>query len=75
MKRGPRIDREEELDLLWRVAHGEASSRIALVEASSGMGKSELLREFVARCQKDFDIVFVDFKSGGLSLADVLFHI
>ena len=57
------------------MAHGEASSRIALVEASSGMGKSELLREFVARCQKDFDIVFVDFKSGGLSLADVLFHI
>lgn len=75
MKRGPRIDRENELKLLLQVASGDHYSRIALIDACSGMGKSELLREFIARCQSEREIVFVDFKSGGLSLADVLFHI
>jgi hypothetical protein len=71
----PRIDREDELALITRLASGETPARIALIEAPGGMGKSELLREFKARCSHHFPIVVVDFKGGGLTLADVLFHI
>ena len=70
-----RVDRDDELALLVRLACSETPTRIALIQAESGMGKSELVREFRERCPKDLPLVVVDFKGGGLSLADVLFHI
>jgi hypothetical protein len=72
----PRIDREDELALLDRVARGETRARIALIQAEAGMGKSELIREFTTRNSKqELTCVLVDFRGGGLSLADILFHI
>lgn len=71
----PRVDREDELALLLCLVRGETRPRIALIHAASGMGKSELVRELVARCPADVPHVIVDFKGGGLSLGDVFFHI
>lgn len=72
----PRIDREVELDTLRRVTRGKTPQRTALIHAASGIGKSELLREFMARNQSDdCPLVMVDFKGGGLSLADTLFQV
>jgi hypothetical protein len=71
----PRVDREDELALITHLALGEMPARIALIQAPSGMGKSELLREFRVRSSPHFPIVVVDFKASGLTLADVLFHI
>lgn len=71
----PRVDREEELKLLKRLAQGEEKSRIVLIHAESGMGKSELLREIKSQFEKEILHVFVDFKGGGLNLADILFNI
>lgn len=71
----PRVDREDELKLLHRIARSEGDSRIVLIHAESGMGKSELLREIKSQFKKDVLHVFVDFKGGGLNLADILFNI
>ena len=71
----PRVDRDNELNLLLRLAQGETKTRIALIQAPSGMGKSELVLEFIARCSHDLPKVVVDFKGGGLNLADVFFHV
>lgn len=71
----PRIDREDELALIDRLVRGETRARVLLIQAASGMGKSELLREFRARCPGHLPVIVVDFKGGGLNLADVLFHI
>lgn len=46
-----------------------------MIHAESGMGKSELLRELKSQFNKDVLHVFVDFKGGGLNLADILFNI
>lgn len=71
----PRVDRTDELILLNRLARGEESLRIVLIRAESGMGKSELLREIKRQFEKEVLHVFVDFKGGGLNLADILFNI
>lgn len=71
----PRVDRTEELELLNRLARGEENSRIVLIRAESGMGKSELLREIKSQFKSEVPHVFVDFKGGGLNLADILFNV
>ena len=72
----PRVDREDELNLLQRLVDGQTPIRIALIQAESGMGKSELVREFVSRLlPRQLTYVVIDFKGGGLSLADVFFHL
>jgi len=71
----PRVDRENELNWLLNLAAGSTAPRIALVRATSGMGKSELLREFGRRCPATVRQVPIDFKGGGFSLAQVFFHV
>ena len=71
----PRVDRIDELKVFNRLARGEENSRIVLIRAESGMGKSELLREIKSQFEKEVVHVFVDFKGGGLNLADILFNI
>lgn len=71
----PRVDRIEEIKLLNRLARGEETARIVLIRAESGMGKSELLREIKSQYGKEVLHVFVDFKGGGLNLADILFNV
>mgnify|MGYP000870768323 CR=1 FL=1 len=71
----PRVDREEELELLLGQAIGKVETRVTLVRADSGMGKSELLREFKQRCPEAAQQALVDFKGGGISLAMVFFHV
>lgn len=71
----PRVDRTNEIRLLHRLARGEESSRIVLIRAESGMGKSELLREVKSQFGKEVLHVFVDFKGGGLNLADILYNV
>ncbi len=71
----PRVNRTDEIKLLNRLARGEEGSRIALIRAESGMGKSELLREIKSQFEKELTYVFVDFKGGGLNLADIIFHV
>ncbi len=67
-----RVDRKTELALLERVANCETRERIVLIHAESGMGKSELLREFKDQSLNQRPLVFIGFENEGLSLADVL---
>ncbi len=69
------VDRREELALLQKLAAGQTDERILLIQAASGWGKSELLREFRSRMKQHPGLVLVDFKGGNLSLADVIYHI
>ena len=71
----PRVNRDPELAFIAQMARGEIETRIALIQAVSGMGKSELVREFEHRCPDNVHQVIVDFKGGSLSLAFVFFHI
>jgi hypothetical protein len=59
-----RVNRAEELALFVRIATGETPERVLLVSAASGMGKSELLREFSQRRPQDSLYGVVDFKGG-----------
>ena len=51
---------------------GGISDRILLIHADGGMGKSHLLREFVQECQNKIIHVAMDFKSGGISIPELL---
>lgn len=59
-----RVNREEELKLFKRMASGETPERVLLVSASSGMGKSELLREFSRQRPQEALYAVLDFKGG-----------
>src|SRR5258706_12550482 len=63
----PRIDREEELVLISKIAIGEVAERILLISAGAGMGKSELLREFISNCPNNIFVVAVDFKNRNIN--------
>lgn len=71
----PRVNRDDELILLKRLVQGTEKTRIVLIHAESGMGKSELLRETRNQFAKEILHTFIDFKGGGLNLADILFNI
>ncbi|MFE2430685.1 ATP-binding protein [Streptomyces sp. NPDC059373] len=49
------VDRTESLDILNTVAYalGEGRSGVAVIEGDSGMGKTYLLKEFVARMEQE----------------------
>lgn len=64
------VDRDDELTLMRNVATSGDPSRILLLQAKSGMGKTWLLEEFIRR-NSSLLIATVDFKPGDLSLADV----
>jgi AAA+ ATPase superfamily predicted ATPase len=66
------IDRETEIVFFDDMLAGKTEDRILLVEAGSGWGKSVLLREFTKRLPKGFVYADIDFKSRGVSLAELL---
>lgn len=72
MSRAAPVDRELELGLFERMLAGETPERILLVSAESGWGKSELLREFAHRCPTELHYAPLDFKAGGIGLAELL---
>jgi hypothetical protein len=59
-----RVNREEELALFERIVSGDTPERVLLVEAASGMGKSELLREYGQRRPPGVLYGVLDFKGG-----------
>jgi hypothetical protein len=59
-----RVNRTEELALFADMATGATRERVLLVSAASGMGKSELLREFSARRPRKSLYGVIDFKGG-----------
>jgi hypothetical protein len=67
-----RLDRNEELEVFEKMLSGSISDRILLIHAEGGMGKSHLLREFIANCHKKVLHTGVDFKAGGISLSELL---
>lgn len=70
-----RVDREDELVLLHKIALGEIEHRILLISADAGIGKSELLREFIFNCPRNILVVPIDFKNGSISQVDLLFTV
>lgn len=57
------VNRSVELTSLWDMALQKAGTRILVVEAGDGMGKTYLLDEFRAECQdKDIEAVSLDFE-------------
>jgi hypothetical protein len=75
MTRPPPVDRDQELDLLHRTITGKDAERILLISADGGMGKSELLRAFIARPPTDILLVPIDFKWGGIGLGELFFKV
>ncbi len=59
-----RVNREDELALFEHMAAGVTRERILLVRANSGMGKSEFLREIIARRPPSALVAPLDFKNG-----------
>lgn len=70
-----RIDREIELNLLQQIATGEIQYRLLLIKADSGMGKSELLREFYVNRPDIAIYAVVDFKNGGINQTNFIHKI
>ena len=71
MSREIRVDRDEELNLFYRMVIRESDERILLIHAASGLGKTVLLSEFEKRCPKGISYIPIDFKGGGTSVAGV----
>ena len=68
----PRIvNRSVELALFDQMVNRQIEERILLIRAESGMGKSLLLSEFEKRCPKEIIFVPIDFKGGGVNLAEI----
>lgn len=56
------VDRSPQLDFMWQIARQEVESRILIIEGNDGIGKSYLLKEFLAECQEEgIESVRVDF--------------
>jgi len=72
MSRAAPVDREPELNLFDQMLAGNTDEHILLISATSGWGKSELLREFTRRCSKKLRFATLDFKPGGIGLAELL---
>lgn len=70
-----RLDREDELNRLGCLSAGQTAERIALISGEGGIGKSELLREFMARHTQRCAVSVVDFKNGSLDLANLISQI
>lgn len=68
----PYVDRDDELGLFESMVGGYTRERILLIRAESGLGKSVLLRAFEERCPPEVLFVIVDFKGGGVTLAELL---
>ena len=71
----PRIDRKDELELLHQIVTGRISHRVLTIKAGPGMGKSELLREFISNRPENIAYAVVDFKNRGISPASFLYNI
>jgi hypothetical protein len=56
-------NRHEEVELFQQIATGKHPKRILLIEAASGLGKTNLLGKFVASCPAEVSCVSVDLKS------------
>jgi AAA+ ATPase superfamily predicted ATPase len=67
-----RVDREDEIAIFKKMLNAEINERIFLISAPSGIGKSELLREFAEHCTNDIKYVPVDFKGGSVNVAELL---
>lgn len=56
------VNRDPELSILWRTIQLERQQRIVLISGQSGLGKSYLLEECIARCTDEgISYVWVDF--------------
>jgi hypothetical protein len=56
------VNRDDQLTLLWDMAHQKVEPRILVVEAEAGMGKTYLLKEFRAECRDErLEVVSLDF--------------
>ncbi len=71
MKRQPTINRGKELAIIENLLTGELPERVLLIQAGGGMGKSVLVRECIQRCPEKVPQVVVDFKGGGVSVAEI----
>jgi hypothetical protein len=56
-------NRHEEVELFQQIATGQHPKRILLIQAASGLGKTNLLGKFVASCPAGVSCVSIDLKS------------
>jgi hypothetical protein len=66
------LDRDQELELFANIATGKVNVRILLLRAKGGMGKSSLLREFIAHPPQNASLVVIDFKSKLITLHELI---
>ena len=69
-----RVDRDEEKQLFRAIVTKQSPVRALFIEAESGMGKSNLLDDFV-QTDVPFFHALVDFKNASFTFGDVLFSI
>jgi hypothetical protein len=63
MKRLPTADRDDERALYASMLAGQTAERILLIEAASGLGKSDLLDRFEDDCPSDTLLIRIDLKA------------
>ena len=69
------IDRKEELNQVKQIVVGGSNARVLLIQAGSGWGKSELLREYRRSLPSSQPVAIIEFKHAGKDLQHILFHI
>jgi len=67
-----RIDRDDELTQLHNIREGKTKERIFLISAGGGVGKSALLREFIAEHPQSALLASIEFKDSGISLTQLI---
>jgi ATP/maltotriose-dependent transcriptional regulator MalT len=71
MSRRPIADRKPEIELFCEMLAGKTHARILLVQAASGLGKSDLLRRFAHECPDDICLVRLDLRGTEKGIAEV----
>jgi len=69
MKNLPLANRKPELQLFVKMLAGQTPTRILLVEAASGVGKTDLLAQFRRECHPHHYVVMVDLKAAERGIA------
>lgn len=75
MKKLPLANRKSERELFARIVEGQIAKRILLIEAASGMGKTDLLAQLARECPRDVLFASVDLKAAQTGVAYVFWRV
>ncbi len=75
MKKPPLANRHPELTIFAQMVAGETSKGILLIEAESGLGKTDLLAQFALNCPHDVCFISIDLKAAQTGIPYVFWRV